>query len=200
MRIVQDGRVGERLAQERRQRIKMVILNQESARAYSRGANGGNHAPVCFQITLAPRAMTRSIQGRVTELSNQMMLQHPQHFIADSAVVRLVNPGGQRHRYYVMLRIGLVRGSGEQSGPGFAGAGWFGYAAKPGHIRAAGKRIDHAHQAAGRRLWDPPILLPNEIVRPAVGDQDDSSHNSIALELLFCYHQTIANAGFSQQQ
>src|ERR1039457_3280256 len=37
-----------------------------------------------------------------------MMLQHPEHFIADGAVVCLVNPGGQRHRHYVKLRIGLV--------------------------------------------------------------------------------------------
>jgi hypothetical protein len=67
--------------------------------------------------------------------------------------------------------------TGVQRGPGLAGVGGVRYAAKPCHIRAAGKRINHAHQAARRRLWDPPILLPNEIVRPAVGDQDNASRS-----------------------
>jgi hypothetical protein len=108
-----------------------------------------------------------------------MMLQHPKHFIADGAVVRLVNPGRQWHRLYVKLRIGLVRGSSVQRGTGLAGVGWFGYAAKLCHIWAEGKRINHAHQTPGRMLGNLSILLPNEIVRSAVGDQDNSSRGQV---------------------
>jgi len=67
--------------------------------------------------------------------------------------------------------------AGVQRGTGLAGVGWFGYAARPCDIGVAVKRINHAYQAAGWGLWDPPILPPNEIARPAVGDQDSASRS-----------------------
>ena len=127
-----------------------VVTIWDGFRAWFRGPGGLDFDYVLYSNY--ERQVEDLVAGRVEELettaANNVVLEHPQHLIADLAVVRVVGVGGQRNRHHVQARVGLVGGGGEQAIARLLCVGRFGHATEPRDVRAASQRCQHADQTA----------------------------------------------------
>jgi hypothetical protein len=108
----------------------------------------------------------------------QAVLQHPEDFVADLAIVGMEHGRWQRDRHNVEPGLGLVNRGRVQPMPRLGCVRRFGDAAAPGHIGPARQRCKHADQPARRRACAPLAIRPDEVVGPAVGDNDQARAHS----------------------
>jgi hypothetical protein len=174
---VQHRRVGEGAAQQPRQRVQVVVLDEHRARRRP-GAHDRLGQPCVGLQVAAPGLVVRDVQVLEPAAADDVVLQHPQHLVADLPVVGVVGGGGQRDRDDVQARVGLIRRGGEQALARLLGVGRLRDAAVPGHAGAARERGQHADQTAGGRPGDPRSAIPYEVIRSAIGDDDNPGARS----------------------
>src|SRR5687768_6734175 len=112
----------------------MVVLNEES-RDWDLCRNDRvAHSAVCLQV-VRPSPVAILIEEAVAELSDEMMLQHPEYLIGDLPIVVAINGGRQRDGNDVKLWIGLILCGDIQRVPLRFATRRLRYAAEPCHIR-----------------------------------------------------------------
>jgi len=96
MREVKDRRVRVQAAQEPRQRIEVVVLDQEGARPSPVARDRLGHARVGFQVA-APGLVPSLVQVLEATATDHVVLEHPEHLVADLAVIGVIRLGWKRH-------------------------------------------------------------------------------------------------------
>jgi hypothetical protein len=133
-----------------------------------------SHTTACLQVVL-PSPVPLFVQRCVPELAYEVMLEHPEHLIADRAIVVPVNVCREGHRNHIQVGVRLVFGRREEGVALILTLGRLRHAAKPRHIWLPRQRLNHADDSPDSAFRHPTPVFPDEIMRAAVGDDDDRS-------------------------
>src|SRR5207247_2327234 len=117
----------------------------------------------------------------ITAGPDDVVLEHPEHFVADLAIVGVIDLGGQRDRYDVEARLGLVDRGGKQALAGLPRVWRLGDAAIPDHVRPPREGLEHTDQPARGLANGPLAVPPDKVIGAAIGDDDDARFHAYHL-------------------
>jgi hypothetical protein len=168
VREMQDWRGGKPGAEQRRQWIQVVVLNQDCSSGCDVAIDSPRETSVGNKIAALLGEVSLGDGGGRAARRDQLVLEHPQHFVAYLAVIRVIHVGWHWNRHDMQARVSLVSCSGKQSRPVMLGVRRLRAAAEPGGVRSSRERFENADESARRATRPPGSVVPDEIVRTAV--------------------------------